>query len=86
MSDKDRTEICKIISKMLDSPDEHGIYPTSTAYTKLEMYIESQRAEVLGWAHADACVSLDRGDDPRTIEVPTMFDRMRTDLDVQTST
>jgi len=80
MSDKDRTEICNIISDMLDNPDEHEIYPTSTAYTRLEIYIESQRAEVLGWAVADACTALDRGEDPRLMNVPDIFDRMKQDL------
>ena len=48
MSDKDRTKICQIISDMLDNPDEYGIYPTSTAYTRLEHYIEQQRIEAIG--------------------------------------
>ena len=42
---KDREAICKIISKMLDNPDKSGIYPTSTAYTELEHYIESVRSD-----------------------------------------
>jgi len=42
---KDRTEICNIISKMLDAPDESGIYPTTIAYTELEKYIERVRME-----------------------------------------
>ena len=50
--DKDRTAICKIMSDMLDNPDSSGIYPTSTAYTRLEHYIESVRAEAIGWTHA----------------------------------
>ena len=78
--DKDRTEICKIISEMLDNPNEHEIYPTSTAYTKLEHYIEGVRAEAIGWAHADACVALDKGDDPRLQNVPEMLDRAEMDL------
>lgn len=80
MSDMDRKVICDIISEMLDNPDKHGIFPTSTAYTKLELYIERQRAEVLGWTIADACVSLDKGKDPRTAEVPGTFERMVKDL------
>jgi hypothetical protein len=51
--DKDRTAICKIISKMLDNPDKDGIYPTSTAYTELEHYIEDVRAEAIADAAAD---------------------------------
>lgn len=78
--DKDRTEICRIISQMLDNPDKHGIYPTSTAFTQLEHYIEGVRAEAIGWAHADACITLDKGGDPRTVEVPAILERAKADL------
>jgi hypothetical protein len=30
------TERTKIISKMLDNPDEHGIYPTTVCYAELD--------------------------------------------------
>jgi hypothetical protein len=76
----DRTEIVKIISEMLDNPDESGIYPTSTAYTRLEHYCEKVRHEALGWMQADCCVALDRGDDPRTMEVPDTLARAKVDL------
>ncbi len=78
--DKDRTEICKIISEMLDSPDKHGIYSTSTAYTKLEHYIEQERIMAIGWTHAEACVTLDRGGDPRITNVPMILERAKRDL------
>jgi hypothetical protein len=78
--EKDRTAICKILSDMFDNPDKHGIYPTSTAYTRLEHYIEGVRSEALGWAHADACCLLDKGEDPRLSEVPDMLLRARKDL------
>ena len=78
--DKDRTAICGIISKMLDNPDQHGIYPTSTAYTELEHYIEGVRHEAMGWAHADACTTLDKGGDPRLIDIPDLICRARVDL------
>ena len=78
--DKDRTAICKIISKMLDNPDKSGIYPTSTAYTELEHYIEGVRMEAIGWTHADACTELDKGGDPRMTEVPDMLGRAIVDL------
>ena len=78
--DKDRTAICKIISKMLDKPDKSGIYPTSTAYLELEHYIEGVRAEAIGWMHAHACTMLDRNDDPRMAEVPSIYSQAMTDL------
>ena len=75
--DRDRTAICQIISGMLDKPDEHGIYPTSTAFTKLEHYVEGVRAEALGFAHGYACNVLDEGKDPRTIEVLELMEKAR---------
>ena len=78
--EKDRAAICKIISRMLDNPDKSGIYPTSTAYTDLEHYIEQQRMEVLGWSHADDCIALDNGEDPRLMPVPEKIARMWDDL------
>ena len=79
--DKDRTAICNIISDMLDNPDKHGIYPTSTAYTRLEHYIEGVRTEAIGWTHADACVALDKGKDPRLTNVPSILERAKKDLE-----
>ena len=78
--DKDRKVICEIISDMLDNPDNHGIYHTSTCYTKLEHYIESVRIQAIGWMHANACVVLDKGDDPRLIEVPAILAQAKIDL------
>ena len=80
MSKEDRIKICDIISDMLDNPDEDGIYPTSTAYRRLELYIESIRLGAVGWAYAYCCSLLDSGDDPRTHEVPKMLDAARRDL------
>lgn len=80
--DKDRTAVCNIISDMLNNPGENGIYCTSTAYARLELYIEGVRAESLGWAHIRACAELDKGKDPRVTGVPEMLARARVDLSV----
>ncbi len=77
---KDRTVICKIISEMLDNPDKCGIYHTSTAYTKLEHYVEQERIMAIGWTHAEACGTLDKGNDPRTANVPEILERAKKDL------
>lgn len=77
---KDRAAICKIVSEMLDAPDELGIFPTTTAYDKLEALVDAARAEAIGWAHADACVDLDAGNDPRKKSIPEMLARARVDL------
>jgi hypothetical protein len=78
--DKDRTEICRIISEMLDNPRECEIYPTSKAYDELEKYIEGIRIEALGWAYADAYTVLDNGQDYRKVEIPSIIERATKDL------
>lgn len=78
---RDRRVICEIISDMIENPDKCGIFPTSTTYTKLELYIEMVRVEAIGWAHADACVKLDNEEDPRVSNVPEMLQRAKRDLD-----
>lgn len=78
--DRDRTEICKIVSEMLDNPDKHGIYPTSTAYTKLELYIESERIKAVGWMYSKACTELDKGNDLRLQTVPDILSEAGKDL------
>ena len=40
-----RAIVCKIISEMLDNPDDYGIYPTTICYDKLEEYIQSECAK-----------------------------------------
>lgn len=78
--EKDRATICNIISEMLDNPNKDGIYPTTNAYDALEKYIEGARIEAIGWAHADACTTLDRGQDYRHVEVPRILERAIVDL------
>ena len=34
-----RGEICKLMSEMLDNPDEHGIFPTSRFMWKMESFV-----------------------------------------------
>lgn len=38
--------------------------------------------KVLGWAHADCCVTLDNGGDPRQTPVPDMIARAKVDLEL----
>jgi len=77
----DRKEICRIISEMLDNPGECEIYPTAQAYDKLEKLVESARIEGAGWAYADACVKLDRGEDPRQSDCAEIPVRLKSDFD-----
>ncbi len=37
-----RKEVCEIVSEMLDNPDEHGIYPTTRCYERLDSLIDDQ--------------------------------------------
>lgn len=71
--DKDRKAVCAIISEMLDTPDEHGLYPTTEAYDKLEALIEETRYTTLGWAYAHICLVLDAGRDPRAEPIPQLL-------------
>ncbi len=71
---KDRNEIVRIISEMLDNPDEDGFYPIGVCYDKLERYIMQVRVEALGWADADACVDFVNGKD---LQWCAMADRMQ---------
>ena len=70
---------------MLDNPDKHGIFPTSTAYSQLEHYIESVRMEAriqaIGWCHANDCMAMDNGNDPRLMEIPKILEDALRDLD-----
>ena len=42
--DRIRGEICRIMSEMLDNPDEHGIYPTSKFMWEMETFILKEQA------------------------------------------
>ena len=37
--EKIRSKVCELMSRMLDNPDEHGIYPTSRFLWEVETYI-----------------------------------------------
>ena len=49
---------------------------------KLRTSNRNRAAEVLGWAHADACADLDADRDPREKNVPQMLDRMMKDVEM----
>lgn len=78
--ERDRTKICKIISKMLDNPDEHGLYPTGTAYTELELYIIKERIMAIGCTMANLFSSLDKNEDPRLKDMTEILEQVKKDL------
>jgi hypothetical protein len=78
--DIDRAAICEIISEMLDNPDDCGIYETTVAYNKLETLVHTARVEAIGWTHADDCLDLVAGRDPRLKDCSEMIERAINDL------
>ena len=44
--DKEEWGCWKIVSDMLDNPDENGIYPTSKCYQKLYDFVREQKQKV----------------------------------------
>lgn len=38
-----RCNICRLMSEMLDNPNEHGIYPTARFMSKMETFILSEK-------------------------------------------
>ena len=77
---KDREKIAEIFNKMLDTMAQTGIYPTSTAFTELELYIKQQRFITAGWCYSYCCNLLDKGLDPRTEEVPKLIEALQNDI------
>lgn len=73
----------KTINVLFASNDWGNQYveiPVEFIKNTLKAYIDGVRAEAIGWAHADACIALDHGFDPRQTEVPEMLARARVDL------
>ena len=78
--ERDRDEIVRIISEMLDNPGLCNIYPTTKCYEELENYIDSVRHETIGWIYAYACNLLDDDKDIREIEVPEIIEKALEEL------
>ena len=81
-NDRIRTQICKLMSAMLDNPDEHGIYPTSEFMSKMEDYCLEMRHEAIGWTWAQACSLLDANSDPRGFDQANLIPNATKDLDL----
>lgn len=77
---RDRSNIYKIIEWMLFNPDEHGKYPTTETLDRLEQLIATIRFEAVGWAWAEACIRLDKGQDLRRSTIGELIDRAKIDL------
>lgn len=75
MSQHDRNMIQRILLDLAGSSNQ------SLACTQLELYVQDQRVQTLGWAYTQFCVSLDEGVDPRTTPVTGLIENMRKDFD-----
>lgn len=78
--EQDQKKIQEVIGKVLIDHGAYHLYPMSELYLELERYIEQQRIEALVWMLAECCVLLDKGDDPRKMEIPDMLERAKFDL------
>jgi len=76
-----RSEICKLMSEMLDNPDKYGIYPTAKFMSRMEDFVLKIRHETLGWAWAKACGLLDAEIDPRQYDQANLIPDASVDLD-----
>ena len=75
---KEFGEIERVIEWLSDNPDEAAAY--IVWIERRLMRDDEVLFRAIGWAHADACLALDRGDDPRNMEVPDMIERAKHDL------
>jgi len=60
-----RSEICRLMSEMLDNPDKNGIYPTSKFMWEMETYIleRLETAQHDDWLTGKLVIDLDGLDD-----------------------
>lgn len=70
-------------SKIVDILARYDIYPEQVVYDALELYIDGVRTQAIGWAYTDACIALDKNEDPRLTEVPNILERAKKDLEVE---
>jgi hypothetical protein len=77
----DKEKIHAIISDMTTC-DEFKLngYPTPMGLSRFETYLQQVRMEALGWMHAECCIILDNGGDPRTVDIPDILSRAFKDL------
>jgi len=68
------------MSEMLDNPADNGLYSTTDAMDALEALIDQKRAETLGWMYAEACILLDKGQDLREVDVPSLSEKHHRDV------
>lgn len=79
----DRKVICRIISEMLDNPDDCGIYPTTKCYDSLEQYINSVRYQSIGWMFEYACQLANEGRDIKKVGVSEIMAEAYNDLEMK---
>ena len=64
-------------------PKECGITCHENDYCRCDIeYMKDKFFEVLGWMHAECCVLLDNGEDPRREDISEMIDRFKKDFGI----
>lgn len=81
-------DVCRIIwTRALDfkygSAEADVELITNTILTQVAKARKEMLCEAVGWAYADYCISLDKGDDPRKQEMSSVLERAFTDLGIR---
>lgn len=77
--DKDKEYIFPVLRELLTNSRQLES-PIAEAAKLIEDYVEGERAKAIGWCHADMCIALADDIDPRSMEVPKIFERAKKDL------
>lgn len=75
-----RSDVCNIISDMLDNPGPCEIYPTSIAYDRLIRLVSRERYNALVWMHAELCSRIDNGVYHRNTDVQVLISKAEQEL------
>ena len=70
------------LNKVTEILNKEGIAISMELGESLAAAVNDARIEAIGWTWAEACATLDAGDDPRKIECSGLIDRAKTDLTV----
>lgn len=80
--ERDRIKIKEIVKELLDIADFLDREEELKIVENLEAYIEQERIQAIGWMHAEACTTADRGEDIRETECSGMLERAQSDLNL----
>ena len=69
------------ISETLARQLLHGLATSADTISGLTRQVTEIRALTVGWTWAEACIQLDRGEDPREQEMPVLLERAEQELE-----